>query len=182
MPEAPDTQNPSASEVSALQAELQAQTSRLDEVLRAYSRLQQDKDDFLRRAEREKERVLQVERGNVGLALLDAVDQLDLSLRTSSSQSSCRDCQALGDGVRLIRDGLLRSVEKSGLTRLKTIGVAFDPLRHEAVEMVPVDDPAQDGRVVTEVRAGYQQGDRILRPARVTVGSWNSAPAFARNN
>ena len=161
---------------------------RLDEVLRAYSRLQQDKDDFRRRAEREKERVLEIERGNVGLALLEAVDQLDLTLQTIPSSTTCKDCQGLSGGVRLIRDGLLRRVEQAGISRLQAVGTRFDPLRHEAVELVSVNDPALDGAVVNEIRAGYQQGERVLRPARVSVGRLSSledadsAPRHARKN
>jgi molecular chaperone GrpE len=72
--------------------------------------------------------------------------------------------------VQLIRDGLLRHVEQAGIARLPAVGTPFDPQRHEAVELVAVDDAALDGQVVTEIRAGYQQGDRVLRPARVAVG------------
>jgi molecular chaperone GrpE len=167
---------------------LQAQSVRLDEVLRAYSLLQQDKDDFRRRAEREKERVLDIERGNVGLALLEAVDQLDLTLQTIPSSTTCKDCQGLSDGVRLIRDGLLRHVEQAGISRLQALGTRFDPLRHEAVELVSVSDPALDGEVVGEIRAGYQRGERVLRPARVSVGALSpiapagSAPRHTRKN
>ncbi len=154
-----------APEVLALQA-------KLDEVLRAYSRLQQDKDDFRRRAEREKDRVLEIERGNVALSLLDAVDQLDLTLAAAPQGTRCKDCEGLARGVRLIRDGLLRRIEQSGLSRLSTVGEAFNPQLHEAVETLPVADQALDGQVVTEARAGYRQGERVLRPARVAVGKF----------
>ena len=161
-------------EMEDLRRTLQAQSARLDEVLRAYSRLQQDKDDFRRRAEREKERVLEIERGNVGLALLEAVYQMDLTLQTIPTQTTCKDCQGMRQGVQLIRDGLLRHVDQAGIARLPAVGMPFDPQRHEAVELVAVDDPALDGQVVTELRAGYQQGDRVLRPARVAVGRLTS--------
>jgi molecular chaperone GrpE len=173
----PDLPQPLETEVDELRQTLEAQTARLDEVLRAYSRLQQDKDDFRRRAEREKERILEIERGKVGLALLEAVDQLDLTLQTISPQTACKECQGLRHGVQLIRDGLLRSVEQAGIARLHAAGTPFDPQRHEAVELRSVDDPALDGQVVTETRAGYQQGDRVLRPARVVVGKLSSHPA-----
>jgi len=173
----PDQLQPLEAEVNELRQTLEAQSARLDEVLRAYSRLQQDKDDFRRRAEREKERVLEIERGNVGLALLEAVDQLDLTLQTIPSQTACRDCQGVRHGVQLIREGLMRSVEQAGIARLQAVGTPFDPQRHEGVELVSVDDPALDGQVVAETRAGYQQGDRVLRPARVSVGKLSSHQA-----
>ena len=152
-------------ELTQLKEQLQAQGVRLDEVLRAYSKLQQEREDFRRRIERERERVLEVERGNVALALLEAIDELDRSLAAAPPE-----CQPMVAGVQLIRDGLQRRVIASGIQRFATVGEAFDPSLHEAVDMVHIADPRSEGCVVEEIRAGYKQGDRVLRPARVLVG------------
>lgn len=154
-----------AARLGELEARVQEQAGRLDEVLRAYSRLQQEREDFRRRLERERDRVLEVERGNVALGLLEAVDELDRSLAAAPPE-----CLALTDGVRLIRDGLLRRVLAGGIQRLEVLGQPFDPSVHEAVDLVSCDRVEDDGRVVEEVRAGYRQGERVLRPARVRVG------------
>jgi molecular chaperone GrpE len=155
--------------VAALQEQLQSQGTRLDEVLRAYSHLQQERDEFRKRSERERERVLEVERGKVSLALIEAIDELDRSL---SSVSPEREGDPLVAGVRLIRDGLVRRLLSNGIERYETVGLPFDPTRHEAADTVEVDDPSQDGRVIEEVRAGYRQADRVLRAAHVRVGRY----------
>ena len=49
-------------------------------------------------------------------------------------------------------------------------GERFDPQRHEAIALVPVTDPAQDGQVIDVMREGYLIGDEVLRPAAVAVG------------
>jgi molecular chaperone GrpE len=165
----PDEAPPVSPEVAELQSQLEIQAARLDEVLRAYSRLQQEREEFRKRSEREKERVLEVERGNVALALLEAVDELD---RTLSSVPKGQP-SPLVSGVRLIRDGLLRRALTSGIQRYETIGQPFDPSLHEASDIVEVDDPGLDERVIEEVRAGYRQGDRVLRAARVRVGRFS---------
>jgi molecular chaperone GrpE len=159
-----------AGEVADLRAQLETQAARLDEVLRAYSRLQQEREEFRKRSEREKERVLEVERGNVALALLEAVDELDRILTAAPGGGGA----ALVSGVRLIRDGLLRRALSSGIQRYETVGQLFDPTLHEAADIVAVDDPEQDERVIEEVRAGYKQGERVLRAARVRVGRSNA--------
>jgi len=156
--------NPLEVQIGDLQKQLETQGARLDEVLRAYSRLQQEREEFRKRSERERERVLEVERGKVTLALLEAVDELDRSLSAAPAQGP------LATGVRLIRDGLLRRALDSGIQRFETVGQPFDPNLHEAADIVAVNDPAQDEQVVEEVRAGYRQGDRVLRAARVRVG------------
>jgi molecular chaperone GrpE len=50
------------------------------------------------------------------------------------------------------------------------LGERFDPERHEAMTLVPVSDPAQDGRVVGVMREAYSIGEDMLRPAGVAVG------------
>ena len=52
------------------------------------------------------------------------------------------------------------------------VGQPFDPHVHEAMVVVPVDDPAADGVVVGQWRAGYRIADRVLRPAQVQVGRY----------
>ena len=54
----------------------------------------------------------------------------------------------------------------------------FDPNQAEAVDAEVVTDPAEDGRVLSEVRAGYALNGRVVRPARVRVGRY-VAPARA---
>jgi molecular chaperone GrpE len=157
--------------IESLQEQLQTQGAKLDEVLRAYSHLQQEREDFRKRSERERERVLEAERGKVALALIEAVDELD---RTLSSVPSARAGDPIVAGVRLIRDGLVRRLAASGIERYEAAGQAFDPTLHEAADIVPVDDPGQDSQVVEDVRAGYRQGERVLRAARVRVGRANT--------
>ena len=57
-----------------------------------------------------------------------------------------------------------------GVTHAPALGQKFDPVRHEALAMVPVADPALDGRVIDVMREGYLIGDDTLRPAGVAVG------------
>jgi molecular chaperone GrpE len=55
-----------------------------------------------------------------------------------------------------------------------TVGEAFDPYVHEAIEQI-ASDAYEEGTVVEEVRKGYKQGDETLRPARVKVSSGSRA-------
>jgi len=53
--------------------------------------------------------------------------------------------------------------------RIDIGSAAFDPLLHEAVSVVPAEDPAHEGRIVGVVRHGYRIGGDVLRPALVAV-------------
>lgn len=143
---------------------------RIDELSRALAELINDRESFKRRLEREHDRQLQAERGDVARQLFEAMDELERALAAGEGNA-----EALAHGVRMIALDLQRRIEGLGLTRIAASGERFDPVLHEALDLVPVSDPRQDGMVVEEVRAGWRAGDRVVRPARVRVGRFQAA-------
>ncbi len=151
-----------------LEAELEAARRRVDELARAYQSVNKDREDFKQRLTRERERMMDVERGNVAVSLLEAIDELDRCLSMGGQESN----SPLGQGVKMIRDGLLSKVQGLGIERLQLVGQPFDPNTAEAADMEITPQPEEDQRVVAEVRAGYRLKDRIIRPARVKVAKY----------
>jgi molecular chaperone GrpE len=154
-----------ADEVARLQSELEASRRRVDELARGIQDVMRDRDEFKQRIQRERDRMIEVEKGEVAKALIEAIDELDLSL-------SADDRSPLAQGVRLIRDKLLQKLQASGIERLDLVGRPFDPNVAEAVDMELVSSPAHGDRVLAEQRAGYALRGRVIRPARVKVGRY----------
>ncbi|WP_224360954.1 nucleotide exchange factor GrpE [Hyalangium versicolor] len=165
---------PVDAERQRLEAELDATRRRVDELARAYQAVNKDREEFKQRLTRERERMMDVERGNVAVSLLEAIDELDRCLTMSGQEAN----SPLGQGVKMIRDGLLTKVQSLGIERLQVVGQPFDPNTAEAADMEITPQPEDDQRVVAEVRAGYRMKDRIIRPARVKVAKY-VAPAQA---
>lgn len=157
-----------------LEAELEASRRRVDELARAYQSVNKDREEFKQRLTRERERMMDVERGNVAVSLLEAIDELDRCLTMSGQEAN----SPLGQGVKMIRDGLLSKVQSLGIERLNLVGQPFDPNTAEAADMEITPQPEEDQKVVAEVRAGYRMKDRVIRPARVKVAKY-VAPAQA---
>ncbi|ATB48626.1 nucleotide exchange factor GrpE [Corallococcus macrosporus] len=156
-----------------LVAELETLRKKFDTAVRAVQAAEKDREEFKQRVTRERERMLDVERGNVAVTLLEAIDELDRCLSVSA-----QDTSPLAEGVRMIRDGLLRKVQTTGIERLSLVGQPFDPNLAEATDMELTASPDEDQRIVAELRAGYRLKDRIIRPARVKVAKY-IAPAQA---
>ena len=57
--------------------------------------------------------------------------------------------------------------QRHGIERVKSIGEALDPHRHQAMMEIPAD--AKPGTIVEEMQPGYVMKDRLLRPALVGV-------------
>jgi molecular chaperone GrpE len=71
-------------------------------------------------------------------------------------------------GIELIRGQIAALLAKEGVTPIETSDIPFDPRLHEAA--MRVEGSGQDSDTVVEVvQKGYLLGDRLLRPARVTV-------------
>ncbi len=72
--------------------------------------------------------------------------------------------------TELIYQRLFETLKKLGLEPIAATGQPFDPNLCQAVGVVDVPDPAQDGMVKEEVLRGYRLGEQVLRPANVMVG------------
>ena len=70
-------------------------------------------------------------------------------------------------GVTAIEQGLMKQVEALGLRRMASMGQSLDPHRHEVLLTIPGDP----GKVLEVIEEGYEFRGRVLRPAKVKVGS-----------
>lgn len=122
-----------------------------------------DFDNYQRRITRERGNWIADARGEVLLDLLNIIDNFDRAL----SQPAQDGVQGWLVGFEMIRksmyDLLARyQVQPMAATR------QFDPVRHEAISQVDADGYAS-GEIVQVLQAGYLQGEKVLRPARVAV-------------
>jgi len=78
--------------------------------------------------------------------------------------------------VRALHDFL----RAQGVTPVQSVGQPFDPNRHEAVDHV-ASEAHPPNTVVDEFHRGYLIGERVLRPARVSVAKGNEPNSGKRN-
>ncbi|MEW6431066.1 MAG: nucleotide exchange factor GrpE [Myxococcota bacterium] len=160
-----ESKSTSEEEVHRLQQELEAARKRIDELARAYQAGERDREEFKKRVAREREQLMDVERGKVALALLEAIDELDLALSTAVDSP-------LKQGVRLVRENLLKKAEATGIEAVPLEGQAFDPNLAEATDMEVTAVEADDGKVVAVTRAAYALKGRVIRPGQVKVARY----------
>jgi len=142
--------------------ELRAEAARLKE---AWMRTAADFDNFRKRARRELEDARKAGREDLLRDLLPVFDNLE---RGVQSAQQAADVKAVTDGLQMILKQFESTLGRTGIQRVGTIGQAFDPSVHEAIQQVETSDqPA--GTVVAEVQPGYMAGDRLIRAAMVVV-------------
>ena len=96
--------------------------------------------------------------------LLPALDDLERALENASDDF---DGPTWVDGIRLIYRKLKAVLEDQGLLEIEAEGKEFDPNLHEAVMCVE----GEEGKVCEQIQKGYKLRDRLLRPAKVKVGT-----------
>jgi molecular chaperone GrpE len=121
------------------------------------------------RARLRKELSKDVERGRRSLlvSFLEVLDNLDRALEAAGDRASDPFVQ----GVSIVRQQFLTTLEGMGVKRVDPLGAAFDPAIHEAVSQVPAPDGTAPNTVIGVIRPGYLIHDEVLRPAAVAVSA-----------
>ncbi|KAJ9093695.1 hypothetical protein QFC21_006291 [Naganishia friedmannii] len=104
--------------------------------------------------------------------LLGTIDILTTALKyvpqpIPASETS-EHLESLFSGVKMTREGLLKTLEKHGVTQFDPKGEKFDPMRHEALFQVPMPGK-EPGTVFDTQKTGFMLRSRTLRPAQVGV-------------
>ena len=84
--------------------------------------------------------------------------------------------RAVLDGVEATDRQLMGTLERYGVKQVSTEGGKFDPNLHQAIAEVP-GNGKPPGTIVDVVQSGFMIGDRLLRPAMVTVARRDETPA-----
>lgn len=145
-------------EIEGLKAQL-AQAN--DEKLRALADLQ----NFRRRGEEERARIIRDANERLILQLLPVLDDFDLAVSAAKQTESYE--QLIG-GVEAIQRKLGETLAKQGVDTIPSVGEKFDPDLHEAV-MLDEDSEEPDETVTVEMRRGYTLNKRVIRPSLVKV-------------
>jgi molecular chaperone GrpE len=147
--------SPDDARMEAGMADAETKVAALTEDLQ---RLHAEYVNYKKRVDRDRELVLQNAKFTVLSSLLPVLDDVDRA----------RAHGELEGGFKAVAESLERIVAGQGLVKFGAPGDAFDPRLHEAL----MHGHSPDVTTTTcqdVVSAGYTIGDRVVRPARVTV-------------
>jgi molecular chaperone GrpE len=107
------------------------------------------------------------------LVLRDVLEIADNLERATSAHAQAGngavDAAAVVKGVNLVLRLLQQKLERYDVRPFDSQGQPFDPRLHEAISRIESDVAA--GAVAAELQKGYRVGDRLLRPAMVSVST-----------
>jgi molecular chaperone GrpE len=142
--------------------------AKLTELNDKYLRLYSEFDNFRKRTHKEKVDYLKTANEEVLKAILPVIDDFERAIKANENVT---DVQAIKDGVNLIYNKLKNTTQQKGLTSFDCMGEVFDADLMEAITHIPAPTEDQKGKVVDELEKGYKLGDKVIRFAKVVVGS-----------
>ena len=108
---------------------------------------------------------------NFSYSLLNVADNLQRALGSiPDNEIKALDENVLKNliiGIKAVEKELLDSLEKNGVVKFDSINQKFNPEIHQAVSKV--HNEKEEGIIVEEMQKGFKIGDRLLRPAMVSV-------------
>ena len=152
--------------VEELERQLAEKDRQVQEYIGKYRQAATEFEEARLRLRREIAKDIERGRREIIADLLEVLDNLDRAIEAPTTGASP---EALLQGVELVRRQFLAKLEGLGVRRIDAEGQDFDPAIHEAISVVPVTDPAEDGKVIGVVRRGYRINDDVLRPTAVAV-------------
>ena len=138
-----------------------------------YLRLQAEVDNLRKRWEQRSIAETAENRRQILADMLPLADHLDLALQhqPQTDDAAVRNFVA---NIEATRRAFLETLRRYGVERIDPANNPFDPTLHEALgQVVSERVPADHVAVVTQ--AGYADGERVLRPARVLVSTGPAA-------
>jgi molecular chaperone GrpE len=169
-----ESQTAAGGDVDSLIAEKDKEIAELkDKYLRALA----DSENARKRIRQQADESVRIQRESILRDLLPIIDNLERALAAAREGA---DAKTILDGVEMTLKALLDFLRAQGVTPVASVGQTFDPTRHEAVDHV-ASDQHRANTVVDEFHRGYQIGERILRPARVSVSKTAGGDSDGRN-
>ena len=102
------------------------------------------------------------------LAILDNLQRAKEAIKNDEKLKSNEDLDKFLDNINIIEKDLISIFEKNNIKKIESQNKKFDPNFHQAMSEVE-NDKVDPGTILLEIQAGYLLGERLLRPAMVSV-------------
>lgn len=160
---AEEQEAPEATEEDKL-AETEA---KLAEMQDKYLRQVAEFDNYRKRTMKEKAELILNGAEKTITAFLPVLDDMERALK---NMEKAEDVAAVKEGVELIFQKFIKTLETQGVKRIETENADFNTDIHEAIAQVPAPSDEMKGKVIDCVQTGYTLNDKVIRHSKVAVG------------
>src|SRR5260370_31146181 len=163
-------QGSAGGDLDSLRAQIGEKEKEIAELKDKYLRTLAETENARKRIRQQSEESVRIQRESILRDLLPIIDNLERALAAARDGT---DPKTILDGVQMTVRALLDFLRAQGVTPLASVGQAFDPARHEAVDHV-VSNAHPPDTGVDHFHRRYQLSELILRAARDRVPKENA--------
>lgn len=157
------TDSAPVSAIPSLEEKLAAAEARAQEIQDSFLRAKAEAENIRRRAQEDISRAHKFAIESFAEALVPVKDSLEMALKLETPS-----IDSIKEGVEMTLKQLSSAFDRNKLLEINPQpGEKLDPMKHQAISMVPADQAANT--IVSVLQKGYMIADRLLRPALVTV-------------
>ena len=102
------------------------------------------------------------------LATLDNLQRAREAIKNDEKLKENKDLDKFLENINIIEQDLISIFERNRIKKIVSKNKKFDPNFHQAMSEIE-DDKTEPGTIIQEIQAGYMLGERLLRPALVSV-------------
>ena len=102
------------------------------------------------------------------LAILDNLQRAKDAIKNDVKLKVNKDLDKFLENINIIEKDLVSIFERNRISKIDIKNKKFDPNFHQAMSEIE-DDKVEPGSIIQEIQAGYMLGERLLRPALVSV-------------
>ena len=113
------------------------------------------------------------------LAALDNLQRAKEAIKNDEELKKNKDLDRFLENITIVEKDLISIFEKNNNKKIEVHKKKFDPNFHQAMSEVE-DNNFDPGTILQEIQSGYMLGERLLRPALVSV-SKKEAPKDKEN-
>ena len=147
---------------------LEEVTEQRDEINDKYLRLYSEFDNYRKRTNKERLDILKSASAEVITNLLPVLDDFDRAVKAMEDHGIDDETKK---GIELIHNKLNGIMTQKGLEPMNSVGKDFDTDYHEAITNIPAPSEDMVGKVIDVIEKGYLLNGKIIRFAKVVVGS-----------
>ena len=141
--------------------------AKIEEVTTKYKYLAAEFDNYRKRTLKERAELILNGGEKAIVALLPVIDDMERALKNGEKTD---DPVVLREGMELIYQKMMKTLESLGVKRIETEGADFDTDLHDAEALVPGMGDDKKGKVIDCLATGYKLNDKVIRHAKVAVG------------
>ena len=115
------------------------------------------------------------------LAILDNLARAKEAIKSDEKLKANKDLDKFLENITVIEKDLISIFERNRIKKIDTQNKKFDPNFHQAMSELE-DEEKDPGTILNEIQAGYMLGERLLRPALVSVSKRKSSENEEKND